>query len=227
MARKRTRKRRAPVRRKRRTYRNPSRRRRYAKKAVARARASLLGMNFRTAFKNMLPMQLGMFATKWAVKRFSDEYTASLGDPASWNWLSYLKGVGGAVAAGYITNMIKPGYGQKVFEGGINYLAFQLVQNKIIAENEWASGQFGADESDYYPDEYLDGASYDYKPGDTEIGPDGRQYLLGADLQWYPQQQNVGDVLQPVGPLGDVLEPVGPLGSTSVEDAYRNRILNA
>lgn len=214
---------------KRRVYKNPARRRRSnPSSAASRVRATLGGMNFKSALKNMLPIQIGMFATKWAVKRFSDEFNASLGDPASWNWASYLKGVVGAVGAGMAVNMVKPGYGQKVFEGGINYLAFQLIENKVIAPSEWASGQFGAET--YIPDEYLDGTGADvsYKPGDIESGPDGRAYLLGDDLQWRPAEggyAGMGDTLQPVGPLGSSLAPVGPLGDP-LDELYAQDLLD-
>lgn len=216
------------TRRKRRVYKNPTRRRRIAKSAASRVRSTLGGMNFKTALKNMIPIQLGMFATKWAVKRFSDEYSASLGDASSWNWTSYLKGVAGAVGAGMAMNMVKPGYGQKVFEGGINYLAFQLIQNKVVSPSEWATGQFGADDADYIPDEYMDGADVNYQPGDLESGPDGQPYLLGADLKWRPAEggyAGMGDSLEPVGPLGDSLEPVGPLGN-SLDQLYAERLLD-
>lgn len=221
MPKKRRIKRRKPT--KRRTYRNPSRkRRRNPSRAASRVRASLLGMNFRTALKNMPAFQLGMFATKWAVKRFGP--AASLGDPDSWNWSSYLKGTAGAVGAGVLVNMIKPGWGQRVFEGGINYLFFQLIHNKIIAQNEWAAGQFGED--NYYPDEYLEGETY--TPGDVATNEAGQPYLLGADYMWHPtgagQYAGVGDVLEPVGPLGDVLEPVGPLGS-DLDRTYADALL--
>lgn len=217
--------------RKRRVYKNPSsrRRRRNPSSAASRVRATIGGMNFKNALKNMIPIQLGMFATKWAVKRFSDEYTASLGDPSSWNWTSYLKGVAGAVGAGMAMNMVKPGYGQKVFEGGINYLAFQLIENKVIAPSEWASGQFGANDSSYIPDEYLDGADAGYQPGAIESGPDGQPYLLGADLVWRPAEgggyAGVGSSLEPVGPLGDTLVPVGPLGD-DLDSLYAQDLLD-
>lgn len=204
---------------KRRVYRNPAKRRSYKSRAASRVKSTLMGMNFKTALKNVPAYQIGMWATKWAVKRFGPE--ASLGSPDSWNWTSYLKGVAGAVGSGVLVNMVKPGWGQKVFEGGINYLFFQLIHNKVISGNEWAQGQFGAD--DYYPEEYLDGQD-DYLPGAIESGPDGQPYLLGADYQWYPQ--NVGDALQVPGPLGDVLQRPGPLGSASLDAQYASSLLD-
>lgn len=217
-------KRRKPA--KRRVYRNPSKKRSYKSRAVSRVKSTLMGMNFKTALKNVPAYQIGMWATKWAVKRLGP--AASLGDSDSWDWTSYLKGVAGAVGAGVAMNMVKPGWGQKVFEGGINYLFFQLVHNKVIAQNEWAAGQFGED--DYYPDEYLEGANEGYVPGDVESGPDNQPYLLGADYQWHPtgagQYAGVGDVLQPVGPLGDVLQPVGPLGNSELDNVYAQSLLS-
>ena len=216
MAKKRRIKRRKPTRR--RTYKNPAKRRRRRNPSASRIKASLLGMNFRQALKNMPAYQLGMFATKWAVKVWGPE--ATLGSPDTWNWTSYLKGTAGAVGAGVLVNMLKPGWGQRVFEGGINYLFFQLIHNKIISQNAWAASHFG--EEAYYPDEYLSGQAT-YVPGDVALNEAGQSYKLGADYQWYPTPVGVGDVLEPVGPLGDVLEPVGPLGT---DDIYAKALLD-
>ena len=69
---------------------------------------------------------------------------------------------------------------------------------------------------DELPDEY-DGLLL---TGET---PEGNEFMLGADNEFYPADDEYrlsGDVLEPVGPLGQVpsrLEPPGPLGE---EDPY-------
>jgi hypothetical protein len=151
-----------------------------------------------------------MFAAKWAAKRFGDE--ASETDPGSWNWASYVKGAIGAVGAALLIKQLKPGMAQKALEGGMNLMMFKALQNEVIAKNDWAVSQFGA-EDDYIPEEYL-------LTGDNE-------WFLGQDGNYYPAQEDYrmpeasyGDVLEPVGPLGfgDALEPVGPLGDS--DDPY-------
>jgi hypothetical protein len=150
-----------------------------------------------------------MFGSKWLAKRFGGG--ASETDPESWGWRQYLQGGLGAVAAAFVANMIKPGCGQKVLEGGVNLMVYEMLQNELIAGSEWAAGQFG-EEDDYYG----------YLPGDVEEDETGRSYLLGQDSQWQelPEGSYSGS-LQPVGPLG-VLEPVGPLGDA---DPYREALL--
>lgn len=206
-------------RRKTRARRNPSRARRTYKRGVSRARSTIAGLNFASAFKNMLPVQVGMFAAKFGAKRFGLD--ASETDPESWNWASYLKGaLGGAIAA-FLAQNIKPGSGQKVLEGAMNYITFKVVQNELIAGNETASRWLGgAEEDEYYPDEYMEGADDDegYLPGDVATDDAGQPYLLG-ESGW----EEVGETLQPVGPLGEALQPVGPLGNDA---AYRAALLD-
>lgn len=196
-------------RRKTRARRNPSRARRTYKRGVARARSTIAGLNFGKALKNMLPVQVGMFAAKFGAKRFGLD--ASETDPESWNWASYLKGALGASLAAFVAQNIKPGTGQKVLEGGLNYVAFKVVQNELIAGNETAMRWLGQDDDEYYPEEYMEGADDEgYLPGDVATNDAGQPYLLG-------------DALEPVGPLGDALQPVGPLGDDA---AYREALMD-
>jgi hypothetical protein len=214
--RKNTKKRKAP-------RRNP--RRRIGGRAVARARSTFAGLNIKSALKDIPATQFGMFATKWFAKRFGPE--ALEGDPGTWNWSSYLKGSIGAVAAGFVAQMVKPGTGQKVLAGGLNLIAYKLIQNQFIAGNAWATEQFGAD------DEYMEGADGGYLPGDVEDDASGQSYLLGEDRQWHAlpsEGSGMGDVLEPVGRLGGVREPlvpVGPLGATTYDDIYRKALLDS
>jgi hypothetical protein len=219
--RKRTKKRRSP-------RKNPARSR--ARRSYSRARATFAGLNIKGALKDVPATQLGMFATKWLAKRFGP--AASEIDPESWDWSSYLKGGLGAVVAGYLAQMVKPGLGQKVMAGGLNLIIYKMLQNELVVQSEWAKAQFGADEDDeYYPDEYA--GTDNYLPGDVETDASGNTYLLGEDNQWYelPEESvsGVGDVLEPVGPLGAYesgasLRSVGPLGD---DDAYRKMLLDA
>jgi hypothetical protein len=161
-------------------------------------------------------------------------------DPESWDWTSYLKGAAGATVAAFLMQMLKPGSGQKVLTGGLNLVVYKMIQNELVAGSAWASGQFGADDDAYIPDEYIDGYGYGedegYLPGDVEEDASGQSYLLGDDNQWHalPEEPMVdgyggyGDVLEPVGRLGasEPLQPVGPLGD-NLDAAYRKALLNA
>lgn len=216
MAKKKRRTRKAPA--KRRTT-NPTRRRRRttvrrASRAISR---SFMGLNFRKALGDMPYVQAGMFAAKWCAKRFGEN--ASETDPDSWNWASYLKGAVGGVAAGMVMNSFRRGSGQKVLEGALNLMAYKAIQNELIAGNEWATGQFGEDEEDYVPTEYLLTGTDESPMAYDEYG---NQYPAD-DLHRLPEVS--GSALEPVGPLGaysNALEPVGPLGE---EDPWAETFL--
>jgi hypothetical protein len=189
--RRKTTKRRAP-------RRNPSRRRRRnPKRIVRRASSAVKGLNFKTALKNIPIHTLGMLAAKWAAKKFGT--AASETDPASWNYASYLKGSAGAALAAFIANVIKPGTGQRVLEGGMSLMLYKLAQNELIASNAFWAGQFG--EADY---------QYDRVPGAIEENEAGESYILGEDYQWYPLE-GYGEVYDRQGVGGELVEP-GPLG---------------
>lgn len=192
--------------RRKRTYRkNPSKARSYARRAGRSARSTFAGLNFKSALKNAPFYLIGMFGSKWMAKRFGGG--ASEIDPESWNYRSYLQGGLGAVATAFAMQMVKPGSGQKVLEGGMNLMLYEMIQNELIQPNEWAQNQFG-DMGDY--GQMGDGG---YEPGDIEQDEYGRTYLLGDNGEWRELPEDVGGgAMQPVGPLGETLDPVGPLG---------------
>lgn len=218
-----TRRRKAPVRRrrvytmatkKRRTTRrkaprkNPRRRRSTARRTIRRAaRAvgqSFMGLNFKKALTNVAYHQIGMFAAKWLSKRWDD---ATESDPTTWDWTTYAKGAAGAVGAAILMNQIKSGSGQKVLEGGLNFVFYKVIQNELVQPSTWGAEQFGA-EDPYIPTEYLltgdDDDPYGFDDDGEEFPVDDRHRLPAVSM--------MDGVLEPVGPLGDVLEPVGPLG---------------
>lgn len=211
---------------------NPIRRRRSpARKTVRRAARRMSAFNFHSALKNMVPIQIGMFSAKWAAKRFGEG--ASETDPESWNWASYLKGAAGAAAAGMLANMVKPGWGQKILEGGLNLMAYKAIQNELIAGNDWAVSQFGADEDDYVPTEYLltgdDEDEYSPMFGAAEddeglwgLSEDGEPIPVD-DAHRLPEVSYDGygeSALVEPGRLGSTLEPVGPMGGDPFREAY-------
>lgn len=170
--------------------------------------------------------QLGMFAAKWAAKRFDPD--ASETDPGSWNWSSYLKGSVGAVLGGMVANMLKPGSGQKALEGGLNLMIYKAIQNELISGSDWAAGQLGEDDEDY-DEGYFLGEDDDYVPDEYLLtGTDEYPLMFGEDGELYPaddihrlpevEMDGYGQ-LEPVGPLGQ-LEPVGPLGADPYSRAY-------
>lgn len=209
----RARKRRAP-------RRNPSRRR----AVVRRVRSGFAGLNFRSALKNVPYGVIGMFVTKWAAKRGSPDALES--DPATWNGMTYLKGGLGAAGGAFIMNMIKPGSGQRVLEGGLMLLIYKAAQNHLIQKGGWALGQFGQ--------------AGGYMPGQVETNDAGEPFVLGADGQtWIPLDEGggaelmgeyYGDALEEPGALGyglgDALEEPGALGFGLPEtaNAYANAL---
>jgi len=187
----------------------------YKKRAISRVRSTFSGLNFKGALKNIPYAQFGMFGAKFLAKKFGGG--ALEADPESWTWKQYLQGGLGAAAAGFLAQMIKPGSGQRVLEGGLNLIVYEMIQNELITGSEWATEQFGEDEGE---------EDYSYQPGDVESDETGKTYLLGEDYAWreLPEADVSGmGRLEPVGPLGR-LEPVGPLGGTT--DVYRSALLD-
>lgn len=185
-----------------------------------RARGAIFGLKFREALSGMLPTQIGMWATKWTAKRFSDENRADVADPASWNYASYIKGALGGIASAIALNMVRPGLGQKALEGSLNLITFFALRNEVIEGNEWATNQFGEGEDTNYLPESAEDIVYD--------GADGPVFL-GEDGEWYPadDRHRLGAGLEPVGPLGGMLEPVSHLGESEVTDLYKKAWRNA
>lgn len=188
---------------------NPSTARRRGRAIARRAGGAFMGLNFREALKNLWLYQLGMMAAKWTAKRFGPAATQI--DPGSWNYGSYLKGALGGVAAGIGLNMIKPGTGQKVMEGALNLMAFQLLQNELIQKNEWAVGQFGQDASQVVYDDsgtpFLTTSAGEMLPLDERH----REELPMSGL---------GDALEPVSSLGEALVRPGRLGQADPVEQY-------
>lgn len=130
-------------RRRRRSYKHnpsapPSRARRYARAASGRLFG---GLNLKTALHEGLPVLAGLFAAKLGARKFGGGTET---DPASWTMKTYLyAGLTGGGAA-ILANMLRPGWGQKVFTGAIAFLGFKLLENEFIANNQTASGWLGA-----------------------------------------------------------------------------------
>lgn len=167
--------------------------------------------------------QIGMFAAKWAAKRLDPDATET--DPTTWNYSSYVKGALGGVAAAMLMNTAKRGSGQTVLNGALNLMMYKALQNELIGKSDWAKEQFGADDDDYVPDEYLlTGQDDDIYDDDVMLlGTDQDPYMYAEDGSIVPAtdeyrmqmpEVEMGGPLQPVGPLGeDILQPVGPLGA--------------
>lgn len=162
----------------------------------------------------MLWIQVGMFASKWASKRWGGTNPATETDPGSWNYLSYIKGGAGGVLAAMLCNAIKPGSGQKVLDGAMSLMMYKILQNEVIVNSPAAVDLFGSDDA-YTPDEYL-------LTGNDEwfMGSDGNYYPTGE--QYRLPETTMGDSLRPVDQLGSALVPVTELGAArSTKDAYR------
>lgn len=181
-----------------------------ATRAVRRVGGILGGMNFRQALASMPGHQIGMFAAKWAAKRFGDKSPASETDPASWTWDSYAKGVLGGVAAGAIGQAIKPGLGQKILEGALNLMAFKAIENELIAESksDFLKQQLGAEQPG------------GYEPGDIVMTDQGTPAMLGEDGQW----RDASAAMLPDAGIGEELAPPSALGEI---DPWERAMLGA
>lgn len=193
----------------RRTYRrNPTTRRRVARRATS-------GLSFKKALKNVVALDIGMFSAKFAAKLWGADATEI--DPNSWDAMSYIKAGAGAVGAGFLANMIKPGLGQKVMEGGLAFTMFKALENEVIAGNATASKWLGEDDAYVY-----DGIGAE-DPNVLVLDDEETPYMQGANGEYLPldeshrmlpeiQYDGVGDILAPPGRLGDILTPPGRLG---------------
>lgn len=200
--------------------RNPSRARRAGTAVSRRASSSLAGLNFKGAIKNVPMNAIGMFAAKWAAKKFGSAATET--DPSTWDYASYLKGAAGAAIAGFLANMLRRGSGQKVLEGGLSLMAYKLIQNELIPNSPFWTGQLGAVRV----------------PGTIEENAEGEPYILGEDNEWYPLEgeddyrmmpgsySEYSDALVPPGPLGEALVPPGPLGATDLDSLYQRAFID-
>lgn len=166
-----------------------------------------------------------MFMAKFAAKRGTPD--ALEADPATWNGMTYLKGGLGAVGGGWVANMVKPGSGQRVLEGGLMLLLYKAVQNHLIPQNTFLMNQLGQEGGQYMP-------------GDVEVNAEGEPFILGQDGQtWVPMDEGDSmdelafgqeedwemmgqDALETPGRLGDVLETPGRLGygQAATSEAY-------
>lgn len=192
MARKKKAKKRSPARRRR---RNPSTRR---KAIVRRASSTIAGLNPMSALKNAIPLTAGMLGSKFFAKRLGAG--ASELDPDSWTWRSYLQMAAGGFATGIVANMLKRGTGQKALEGALSLLAYELMQNELIAPSETMSGWLGEDDEPFI---YGD---------DGEPIPLDDSYRMQLDLPELPE--GMEGALEPPGRLGfgDAVGPAGRLG---------------
>ena len=178
--------------------RNPAKRRKTTTRSKARSlgRRMLSGINITRAIKDQFPLQIGMLAAKFAEKKLGGPEASDL-NPDSWNWASYAKGAVGALIAGVLCNVVKPGSGQLVFTGGVAQVLNRAIRNEVIQQSTWGIQHLGA-EDDMYVDE----------SGTAYIERGGQVMPLNADYR------SMGDSLVSPSELGQ-LEPVGRLGESS------------
>lgn len=176
------------------------------------------GLSIKSALKNMLPFQIGMLAATFAAKKGAGDIVPVDTDPASYSWGAYLRGALGSAAVAVAANLIKPGLGQKVLEGGLNQVASKMIRNELIEKSTWAKQHFGQEHE----------TEWAYRPdgvGQSEqlyVDTDGTPYLRGAGQTYLPLDERhrmlpdtpgyYGDTLVRPGPLGDTLVRPGPLG---------------
>lgn len=216
----------APAPRRRRYRRNPSPRRRRNPSSGGKL---LGGLNIRSALKGVAALNVGMFAAKFAAKRFGDPATET--DPSTWNYTSYLKAAGGGIAAGMLVNMLKPGMGQKVLEGALAFTIFKAVQNELIVKSEGATKWFGGADDPNVLDIGDDGAYLGELPLDESHRMNGPMTMPELTVGGWDGEDDYGDDdygydgdVVPINRLGDVMVPPSSLGlgdaRTALKAAY-------
>lgn len=207
MARRKTRKRRArrtttTTRARKRTYRrrNPANpRKKSTRRSYARAagRRLMTGISIKQAFKDQIPIQFGMLAAKFMGKKLGGPAAEDL-DPNSWNYISYAKMAAGALAAGLLANLIKPGTGQKAFTGGMSLVFHKVIRNELISQSTWAQQHFGEDD-----DMYIDDGGTPYVEVGGRLVPASEDYRMAGTLV-RPNQLGQLVAVNELGQLGSV-----------------------
>lgn len=150
--------------------------RRYARKAGGRL---LAGLNVKSAIHDGVPMLLGMFAAKLGARKFGNGTET---DPTSWTWGTYLKAGAGAFVGALAANMVKPGMGQRVLNGGLAYVLFKLVENELVSKSEKAQEWFGQSEDALEGYGYL-GAD---DPNVLQLDGEGTPWMMSDNGQMLP-----------------------------------------
>ncbi|MDD5547235.1 MAG: hypothetical protein PHO67_08800 [Candidatus Omnitrophica bacterium] len=149
--------------------------RRYARRAGGRLFA---GLNVKSAIHEGIPMLLGMFAAKLGARKFGGGTET---DPTTWSWGTYLKAGAGAFAGAFAANLIRPGMGQRVLNGGLAFVLFKLVENELVTKSPKAQEWFGA------PEDALEGYGYfGADPNVLQLDGEGTPWMMSDDGQMLP-----------------------------------------
>ena len=152
--------------------------RRYARRAGGRLFA---GLNVKSAIHEGIPMLIGMFAAKLGARKFGNGLET---DPTTWTWGTYLKAGAGAFVGAMAANMVRPGMGQRVLNGGLAFVLFKLVQNELVTKSPKAQEWFGADD----PLEGYDGYGYlgADDPNVLQLDGEGTPWMMSDNGQMLP-----------------------------------------
>lgn len=179
--------------------------------ARAIASRSSLRADLKAVMKDMPLIQVGMFATKFSARKWGG---ATETDPSTWDWAAYAKAGAGAIAASFLMNMAKPGWGRRVLAGGANYLVFKMIQNELIERSATAKAWLGED--DYMPTEYFGETDPDLLELEQFEGPvmydEYGRGLPADDSHRFPAAPYAGE-LEPPTRLGGTPVPVTQLGA--------------
>lgn len=185
---------------------NPSAKTSTAKRYARRAGGRLLaGINLKSAIREGVPTIAGMFLAKGFARKWGGGTET---DPTTWTWGTYAKAIVGTVGGAMAANMIRPGTGQRVLNGGMAFVLFKIVQNELITKSEKMSGWFGED----LPE--LEG--YGNDPNILQLDGDGNPWMMSSDGTMIPVDERhrmMGeDDIEDGGTWGDALVTPGPLG---------------
>jgi hypothetical protein len=161
------------------------------------------GINFGSAFRDLIPLFCGAIICKFTAKKFVE----GGGDREDWDWKNYALGLAGTIVAAFLSNAVFKGRGRVatlVFKGGLLLFFYKLFVNELVPKSSWLESWFGQAE-DIYPD-----MSADMEPdeGDVYQDGDGRDHTYGADRRHRPVDEMHR---QPaVAQMGVVIEPADP-----------------
>ena len=187
--------------------------------------STVAGVNVRQAFKDGIPLFMGMMSGKFLAKKFAE----GGGEMENWNWKNYLWCIGGGLGGGIVCRLVfgsKSRTAQMVFLGAVGLAAYKLFTNDIAPRNATLEAWFGQDDTGL-PEGYVGGYGYAQDTGlpegyygyaeDDEAfwqgtgqdeyteaygtlmqDTDGEIYVMGADGEWTP----INDSERQVGGLG-------------------------
>lgn len=188
-------------------------------------RSIIGGINFGTAFRDLIPLFCGAIICKFTAKKFVE----GGGDREDWDWKNYALGLAGTIVAAFLSNAVFRGKGRiatLVFKGGLLLFFYKLFVNELVPKSDWLVSWFGQSE-DIYPDmsghrDLDEGDVYQGAGGRDAVYDDAGRYRPVDDMHRQPAVAQMGVVIEPADPnFGYEVVPEDPsFGALNLNQRY-------